>query len=472
VSPQLKIAQLRRMQARAEMEMLVASAMLYRLDGNRHVPSKEQLIRHRYLPDYFASRDYEIDQRLIATSELYGSIARMKPLSANPVLNVTGRERSAYGRFLDEYTNYWRQFFDPIAIRLDRLEDGSTELTTFILPLPDSDLYNGVRDALASHDTGQPLAVPRLSPAPSLMASFNLSDNLRIELSRALTGMLVRYTSVNPDIFDSIGSAVHLAVRDSTPIVALGSGDIWGALNREMLRMGGFESLLPFLLSVATQPSTVMIELTDPDRVRQFLSDAVTLQADGSGEGELHKLKDEEAWIYTLNFQEIIQVHLRIEIEEGYLMISNLPWSTQVNVDGIEEVALNGASLQVNLDEMQDQLPALHTKTFANYRAAAVDGMGYLYPLMLAGVSETVDEASRKHFEIFGFRPLHPWRGQWSWKDSHLVSSEFGSASYPVQPSYQPGDRDFGLFPSLSLIGVDMQLEDTGLRATMRWQQR
>ncbi|HSG58686.1 MAG TPA: hypothetical protein VLA06_04075, partial [Woeseiaceae bacterium] len=91
---------------------------------------------------------------------------------------------------------------------------------------------------------------------------------------------------------------------------------------------------------------------------------------------------------------------------------------------------------------------------------------------MLTGVSETVDDALQRHFEIFGFRPLHPWRGQWSWRDSHLVSSELGSASYPVQPPYEEGDRDFGLFPTLALIGVNMQLEDTGLRATIRWQQR
>ena len=472
VSPEVKIAQLRRMQARAEMEMLVSAAMLYLLDGNRHIPSKEQLIRHRYLPSYFGSRDYAIDQRLVATSEQHGTIAKMRPLSANPVLNVSQRERDAYSRFVADYTNYWSQFFDPIAMRLDQVGDDTHELTTFILPLLDSDLYAEVKDALANNETGQRLRIPILTPTPSMMVSANLSDDLRIDLSRQLTGMLVRYTAVNPEIFDSIGSAVHLAVRDSTPIVALGSGDIWGALDREMLRMSGFESMLPFLLSVATQPSTVLIELTDPERVRQFLSDAVALQADGSGEGELHKLQGREAWIYTLNIVDIVQIHLRIEIKEGYLMISNLPWSTQVGIDGLEETALNGATMHVNLDEIEHQLPALHTKIFANYRAAAVDGMGYPYPLMLSGASKTVSDALARHLEIFGFRPVHPWRGQWNWRESYLTSSEFGSASYPVQPPYDAGDRDFGLFPALSMLGVSMQLEDTGLRATIRWRQR
>ncbi len=472
VSPEVKIAQLRRMQARAEMETLVSAALLYLLDGNRHIPSKEQLIQHRYLPTYYERRDYTLSDDLIVTSETYGSVARLKPLSANVVTNITERERDAYDSFVDNYSNYWRQFFDPIAIRMDRVDEDTMEMTTFILPLLDSVVYDQVRDALATNESGRRLDVPVLTPTPSMVVSLNLSDDLRVDLSKELTSMLVRYTSVNPEIFDSIGSGVHLAVQDSTPIVALGSGDIWGAMDQEMLRMEGFESLLPFMLSVLTQPSTVLIELTEPDRVRQFLSAAVVLRSDGGGEGELHKLQDKEAWIYSINVLEMFQLHLRIEINDGYLMISNLPWSTQLQIDGLNRTPLNGAKMQINLDHIQRQLPALHTKIFTDYRAAAVDGMGYLYPLMVTGISETVDEALAKHAEIFGFRPVHPSSGRWFWRDSYLTSSQFGTASYPVQPEFAEGDRNFGIFPDLSLLSVNMQLEDTGLRATVRWQFR
>jgi hypothetical protein len=39
-----------------------------------------------------------------------------------------------------------------------------------------------------------------------------------------------------------------------------------------------------------------------------------------------------------------------------------------------------------------------------------------------------------------------------------------------VQPQYLEGDRSFGLFPEVNQLGVNMQLEDTGLRATIRWE--
>ena len=469
VSPQVKIAQLRRMQARAEMEILAAGAMLYLLDGHRNVPGKQQLIDRGYAPRYLEDRDFTIDGNLVVASEEFGTIADLKPLKPHDVLNASQRESRAYRRFVDDYSRYWRQFFDPIALRLDETGEGQFEIQSFILPLLDSNLYTEVRDALLTRETGHDLAIPSVSPAPSMMLSMNVNDDLRVSLSQNLADMLVEYASVDPEIFDSIGSGIHLAVQDSTPIVALGGGDIWGAVSKEMLNLEGFGSFLPFMASIATQPSTIMIELADPAKAREFLSDAVVRRAEVGGSGELHRVQDQEAWIYTLNLMDIVQIHLRLEIQGDFLLISNLPWTASVSVGESTTVTLNGAQLTLYLARIEKQLPALHTKVFTDYRAAAVDGMGYLYPLIAAGVADSIRQAVDKHFEIFGFKPVHPSRGEWLWRDSYLESTEFGTAMRPVQPDYAEGDRDFGLFPEIGQITVNMQLEDTGLRAIVSW---
>ncbi len=469
VSPEVKIAQLRRVQARAEMEILVAGAMLYLLDGHRNVPSKQQLINRGYLPRYFEDRDYTLGEDLIVSSPTWGTIAKMKPLDEAGIVAITKTEADTYNRFVQNYTRYWRQFFDPIAIRLDAAGNNNYEMQSFILPLLDSRIYNEVKDALVTRETGQDLRIPSVTPVPSMMFSMNLNDDLRVELSQEIADLLVEYTSVDPEVFDSIGSGMHLAVQDSTPIVALGGGDIWGAFSKEMLNLEGFASFLPIMASLATQPSTLLIELADPDTVHQFLSDAVVKRAEVGGSGELHKLQDREAWIYTLNVEDIVQIHLRLEIQGNYLAVSNLPWTTAVTIGRGQEVPLNGAQLTLDLTRISEQLPALHTKVYTDYRAAAVDGMGYLYPLLEAGIADSVDQAIRKHFEIFGLMPVHPANGEWIWRDSYLESSQFGTATRPVQPEWKAGDRRFGLFPHVDLIGVNMQLEDTGLRATIRW---
>jgi hypothetical protein len=469
VSPKVKIAQLRRIQARAEMELLVAGAMLYLLDGYRNVPGKQQLIDRGYAPRFLEGRDYTISEDLIVSSELYGTIANLHPLEPAIVTRVSKRESNAYSAFVQNYTRYWRQFFDPIAVRLDDLGDGNYEMQSFILPLLDSRVYTEVKETLVTETTGQELAIPSVTPVPSMMLSMNVNDDLRVSLSQSLADMLVEYASVDPEIFDSIGSGLHLAVQDSTPIVALGGGDIWAAVSKEMLNLEGFDSFLPFVASIATQPSTIMIELAEPDKVREFLSEAVVQRAEVGGSGELHKLKDREAWIYTLNFEDIVQIHLRLEIQGDYLLISNLPWTTAIRVGDTMATQLNGAQLTLDLSRIDKQLPALHTKVFTDYRTAAVDGMGYLYPLIQAGLADSVQQAIDRHFEIYGFKPVHPSRGEWMWRDSYLESTEFGTVLRPVQPAYEEGDRSFGLFPHVDRIGVNMQLEETGLRAIITW---
>ncbi len=469
VSPRTKIAQLRRMQGRAEMETLLSGALLYKLDGHRSTPTKQELIELGYAPAYFSERDFVVGNDLSVESASLGSIGKLKSLNQMPVQGVTDRERKAYEQFVSHYSQYWQQYFDPIAMRLDKQSDTEFELTTFILPLLDNLLYSEVRESLSTMEEGSGLKLPQIAPTPTMMLSLNLNDSRRIGFSKDLAAMLMQYTSIDPEIFDSVGSAIHVAVQDSTPIVALGIGDIWGALSEEMLRMEGFDSMLPMLLSLATQPATILIELAEPERVVDFLDQAVVRRAEAGGEGEFHQLQGQEAWIYTLNIEDLVQLHLRLEVSDGHLLISNLPWSQRASIVGVTDSRLNGAHLQVNLDKIDRQLPALHTKVFSDYRRAAVDGMGSLFPLLASGIASSVDDARAKHLALFGYRPVHPLSGGWQWSDGELASTMFGTALRPTQPEYVPGDRNFGLFPTIDFLGVSMQLEESGLRASIRW---
>lgn len=468
ISPQTKIAQLRRVRARAELDTLAAAAMLFKLDGHTAAPTRDTLLDLGYISEAFEERDYVIGEDLIARSEQFGTSAALKPLGVNPVVMVSRAESDAYEAYLQNYSRYWRQFFDPIAARLDKLDANTMELTTFILPLVDSALYDAVKSALTSADSGLRLRVPELEPAPFASLSVNLSDSMRLDLSEMLAEMLAEFTTVNPEIFDAFSPTVHLAVADSSPIVAVGSGDILGALSEPLLQMSGFEPFLPILLSLVSQPSSVYIELAESDDVLNFLRDAVVLRGNDA-EGELHQIQGEDAWIYTLDVFGLVQLHLRVAVENGFLVISNLPWSPKPALAGTREDPLNGARLELNFAAVSDLLPALHTKAYSDYRTSAVDGMGYLLPLLASGLSQTVSEAQAKHFELFGFEPVHPASGHWLWEDGEISSSMFGTAVNPVQPPFVPGDRDFGLFPELDSLQLNMQIEEEGLRARVRW---
>jgi hypothetical protein len=109
------------------------------------VESVADLIRMKYLPAGFPAEGYSIDAEGLVRSAVYGSLDDMKTLQEVPVERVTQAEADVYKRYVENYSRYWRQFFDPIAIRLDDAPDRSLELTTFILPLIDNTIYNRLR---------------------------------------------------------------------------------------------------------------------------------------------------------------------------------------------------------------------------------------------------------------------------------------------------------------------------------------
>src|SRR5262249_58284956 len=76
------------------------------------------------------------------------------------VTRVRGEEADEYKGFLDEYNQYWRTYFDPIALRL-QITPQRYRLETIILPLIDNSIYTSLAQALG----GTPEALDTL-PVP------------------------------------------------------------------------------------------------------------------------------------------------------------------------------------------------------------------------------------------------------------------------------------------------------------------
>ncbi|MEM0926772.1 MAG: hypothetical protein AAGJ83_12100, partial [Planctomycetota bacterium] len=157
--PAIKIGQRRRMIEKARMESLVAKSMLNRLNGGAPIDASST-----NQPSF--SRDLSISKLGIVRSERYGSLERMRTLRDLDLEKVTPAEAEAYRIYRENYSRYWRRFFDPIAVRLDEVGDRQLELATFILPLVDNSIYNGLRSMLEDQSSGNPLLVPVVEPTP------------------------------------------------------------------------------------------------------------------------------------------------------------------------------------------------------------------------------------------------------------------------------------------------------------------
>lgn len=472
--PAVKIGQLRRLQDRALAVRVTAGALLFRLDRGREERDLSRLEDLGYTPKGLAALGWRLREDLAAVSPAWGTIAEADTLGAHPVGAATPEEARLYKAYVDQYARYWRQYFDPIALRLDDAPGGELALSVFILPLVDSQLYGQVRGMITGAAGTETLRVPRFVPEPVLQLSLNLNESARRQLSGTLGGVLGRYSGVDPRLFELMGPGLHFAVLDADPVLALGNGDVLGAFGStggaRRFGMGGLG--IPALLSALTRPCRIAVELKDPAAALGLLRGAAAAELRSRGrrdfQSEFRQLEGRDAWIHAINVAGVVRLRLGIEVRQGYLVVSNLPWSQPLAVGAIEEEPLRGAALRVAPRSVREGLPGLFTTQEEQNQAASLKGMGALFPLLAAGITDPA-EAAVRHAALLGSTPLHPPPGKWSWREGRVASSVYGDARRWSLPAWHEGAEDFGVLKGLAKLSVGMQFEDEGLRALITW---
>jgi len=473
VGPAVKIGQLRRLQAKLSLEEASAAALLYRLDGHAEAPTLDRLTAAGYLPAEPRFAGLALAPDGTARSPAYGGILDLASISARPVETATAAEAKAYADYVRDYSRFWRQFFDPIAMRLDDRPGGELELTTFILPLLNSEMYDGLREILPSGREAPPLRIPQVEPAPVMLLSANLPEKAWVKV---VDGVSEGLAGFDPGVLDSLGPGVHLAVRDSDPVIAVGSGDVMGALAMAPGGMRGGEMLfIPLALSVLTRPCSLLVETRAPEAVREALrqgSLAMLAQRFGGMDDDVRidycQVAGRDAWIYAFDVMGLIKLRLGLEVCGNYLIISNLLWSQPFAIPRVEVAPLGGVRLETVPGAVEAQLAALFTAAQDQQRRAAMEGIGCLYPLTMGGTGDPA-AAIEQHFRLLGFRPVHPAGGAWERRDGGLESTVYGRLHAARQPAYAAGRRDFGALRGLDRLSVSLQMEDGGLRTLCRW---
>jgi hypothetical protein len=190
----------------------------------------------------------------------------------------------------------------------------------------------------------------------------------------------------------------------------------------------------------------------------------------GFGWGSLYEVSGEGRWIYRYTIEDVITLRFGIEVQDRYLVINNQPFSHGVRVTGHEPAALGAAALRLNPAACAEQLPALFASAMERLRGNAASGAACLAPLMTGG-AESVEAAGKRHALLFGFEPVHPAGGEWTWDTAtaSLRSTVYGPPWAAEQPAFDPEGPQAGLLEGVCRAGLAMEFEDEGLRSTVRW---
>ena len=476
VSPAVKIGQLRRLQARVELEGATAGALLAKFDGHddQLTTNLPFLQSGAYMTKPVTVPDLSLSPNGLSHSELFGEAGRLHSLWRRPVDKVSPQEKGAYEQYLAAYNRYWRRFFDPIAVRYEKHAGGKHQLETFILPLIENSLYDSLREMLPSEEEGAPLQVPLIDPKPVALLSLNLREEAWLELMDDFADGMQELLGLDPSILDLVGPDLHLAVQDADPIIAIGSGEL-SELFGQLGGRDGLDMWLP-MVSVLTRPCTIQLGLQDPDEVRsRLLEMAVPVPKELGGmdfvDSSLHKVTGKDRWILRLSFEGLLTLRFGIEVQDRYLVINNMPFSNEVRVRGHERAPNESAYLTLNPAAGSKQAGSLFSSAAEKARDSALESAASLWPLMMVGAAD-VAAAQKQHLSLFGFEPLHPGEGTWRWENGDLVSSLYGSVWSLQRPAFDPEGKALGIMGDIAELGLSMQFERDGLRSTVEWRLR
>jgi hypothetical protein len=149
VGPADKIKEKRRLEALTSLSMLTHAALYSAWETGKLPADQKALLATAGLKeDEIRTPDGPPPvwdaERTLAYSDAYGTIPFATPLIEQTLDKVTQAEADDYNRFRLEYLGLWRQYFDPIGLRIG-FTDEKVKIDTYVLPLIRNSTYNELR---------------------------------------------------------------------------------------------------------------------------------------------------------------------------------------------------------------------------------------------------------------------------------------------------------------------------------------
>jgi hypothetical protein len=214
VSPRTRILESRRMHAGADLRAVNYAALMHGWLEGQGVPQKEALLAGGVLlpADLKHADGSEITFHPTsgAWSERWGRLTALTPLIELDIERVSAREKAAYEAFARSYQTYWRDFIDPVAVRLKRSADGQhIQVDARMLPLIEGtdyrELFEIVGDATVTP--------PRAGNGLQWTLAIGEEASLRRELGRLAGHLGGRQLQ-----FDWLGDWISLGLRDGVAL--------------------------------------------------------------------------------------------------------------------------------------------------------------------------------------------------------------------------------------------------------------
>jgi hypothetical protein len=296
VGAQLKIAESRRMICYNHLRMIGHGALLYLTERGKPPDSLEELAKTGCAPGVFGQRELACPEgghySLSSDGEtgvcsVHLRANSLTPCIEIPALKATVKEANEYKAFVTDYNQYWRTFFDPIAIRL-QITPERYRIETIILPLIDNSIYTSLASTLGGEP--EPLDADRVPPRNifSIAVRFNKERLLAGEAGKpgeprseglikslGISDEWDRSLGITEFISKGLGNQLGFHVYDAHPTFDFNLpsfiGMMAGAFDGSAGSLTSTEVLITFAVAALNTPVYISIPVQNAKTADRFL---------------------------------------------------------------------------------------------------------------------------------------------------------------------------------------------------------
>jgi hypothetical protein len=500
VGPALRIKERRRLEALTSLSMANNAALFIAWETGQLPTSGKELLAytglkadHLYTPD--GDGVFWNNEQMVAQSGFYNTLSFATPLIEIPIDKITPGEQAEYEQFRREYMGLWRQYFDPIGMRIKLMaptsekKESEVRLETYVLPLVQTSQYNDLRRLAGD-------GIIKLDPGmfnPKTIAQF-ISHISPTAGEREQYGNVLK--GISPDIpgLNWMGNWFTLRLDDSPVYGKLAQRMIMREIERGSAK--DFEEDVRLFFQM---PVTLGVEVRNP-----FVFAAALAAARKAVEDALPGAVDWAPLKEKYKGTAIVQIKARPEGPLGaFGGRKDAPFTPALYyalIDGAWYISLREECIHDEIDaaiarkQPNAPVPAkvdVNTSVYFNPQSAvharellgtllewqthrqAIAGANLLYPLYRGKVVSATDDAAtirRASLKYFGFVPVSPDYSPYVYemKTDEIVSKRHGNLRRPhLQETIDPNAPLAKLLEQFRTLRADLRFREDGLHSVV-----
>lgn len=419
VSPEVRIAEARRMETAFKLAQLEKIILLHQHAYGKTAKDLDSLIESiaidadhaKKMRELFA--DFSVNEFRARHAE-FGTLGNLKPNLESGITKITAAESDGYRRFVENYSNFWREYFDPIGIRFQKKASG-IKIEICILPLIENSIYNQVTAFLGG------------KPTPHLLQfipneTFSVAAKINAEMLKTF-----RIHDEDKDFLRGFAGNIQLHALDNYPTVDFNPDFLFDEFSRGRARPDALIGVVAWSLF---HPLRLSVEMRDNPSALGLIQ-AVRGLSQYSSRWQSHDAydyvyKDKKITVFVLNIARIIAFRFHAYVDGNMIHVA----STREYIEKFIDAEKLSRSEKGNLIAIHRPAQILHEKPHivqGNAEKVQKSCLAHMGTIKLAALIFPGEDAPAAIEKRYGFKPVCPAGGAYSIKNGHPTHSIFGT---------------------------------------------